>query len=121
MNPIAFLLSEHSEFLGQNQRRVGCHGSVLSTIPSTENKEGRSMVGRDPLQGGQISAFPLEGKSPAYPEAWGWGLGGREPLELPSFLLYRGLIFIKTPGILVLLGACGMPPKGMYLAVIPVI
>lgn len=51
MIPIAFLLSEHSEFLGQNQRRVGCHG----TIPSTENKEGRSMVGRDLLQGGQIS------------------------------------------------------------------
>ena len=71
MNPIAFLLSEHSEFLGQNQRRVGCHGSALSTIPSTENKEGRSMVGRDPLQGGQISAFPLEGKSPVLP-GFGW-------------------------------------------------
>lgn len=47
MNPIAFLLSEHSEFLGQNQHRVGCHDSVLGTIPSTENREGRSMVGRE--------------------------------------------------------------------------
>lgn len=77
MNPIAFLLSEHSEFLGRNQHHVGCHGSVSGTIPSTENKEGRSMVGRDLLQGGQISAFPLEGKSPAS-AGFGWvpGDGG---------------------------------------------
>lgn len=50
-------------------------------------------------------------------------LGGGlwRPLELPSSLLSRGLTFINTPGLLVLLGVSRLPPKGMDLAVIPVI
>lgn len=40
---------------------------------------------------------------------------------IPSSLLSRGLTFINIPRMLVLRGVCGMPPKGMYLAVIPVL
>jgi hypothetical protein len=60
----------------------------------------------------------LSAGGPGHP---GLGIGGVKDQDLPSSLLCLGLIFINTPGILVVLGVWGMPAKEMDLAVIPVI